>query len=157
LRPLAILIVLSAFSLRSELLPVRTYTTADGLANFVSYGVDEGLPHRMVSTLIETRSGDYLVGTPRGLSRINPGKGAPFATYTPGREAAQNYITAVRELRNGKIWCATRKSLFEWSMASSFQRRELPLPPDLQITDVLEYRRGDMWVNALLLDSKGRM
>src|SRR5215472_19182891 len=105
-----ILIVLSAFPslLRSELLPIRTYTTADGLAanhvscivpdsrgflwfctaeglsrfdgyHFVSYGVKEGLAHRVVSTVVETRAGEYFVGTARGISRINPGgQGAPF-------------------------------------------------------------------------------
>src|ERR1035441_4667182 len=73
MRRLAMLMVLSAFPLKSELLPIRTYTTADGLAadrvdrivadsrgflwfctpeglsrfdgnRFVNYGVEEGLP-----------------------------------------------------------------------------------------------------------------
>src|SRR5437879_2244086 len=97
-----ILIVLSAFPtlLQSELLPIRTYTTADGLAanhvdcivpdsrgflwfctpeglsrfdgyHFASYGVKEELAHRAVTTLIETRAGEYFVGTARGISRIN--------------------------------------------------------------------------------------
>jgi len=213
---LAILLVVSVFPLKSDLLPIRAYTTADGLAadrvdcvvpdsrgflwfctpeglsrfdgyRFVSYGVDEGLPHRLVSTLIETRSGDYLVGTARGLSRINPGgKGARFATDAPEREATRNFVTALRESRSGKIWCATRYSLFDWNAASGFHRRELPLPPGEQITEIVEDRRGDLWigttggiyvlgesgvvrtftqkdglpgawVNTLLLDSKGRM
>jgi ligand-binding sensor domain-containing protein/signal transduction histidine kinase len=214
----AILIVLAAFPsfLKSDLLPVRTYTTADGLASdhvdcivadsrgflwfctpeglsrfdgyrFISYSVDEGLAHRLVSTLIETRSGDYLVGTARGLSRINPsGKGARFVTTAPEHEPAQNFVTALRESRSGKIWCTTRTSLFEWSEAGSFHRREFPLPPGEQIGDIVEDPRGDLWigttggiyvlgksgvvrtwtqkdglpgdwVNALLLDSKGRM
>src|SRR5271169_4362802 len=98
----AMLILLAAFPslLKSELLPIRTYTTADGLAadhvdcivpdsrgflwfctpeglsrfdgyRFVSYGVDEGLAHRVVSTLVETRAGEYFVGTARGISRID--------------------------------------------------------------------------------------
>src|SRR5215467_3522467 len=98
-----ILIILAAIApLESEQLPVRTYTTADGLAanrvecivpdsrgflwfctpeglsrfdgyHFVSYGVKEGLAHRVVSTVVETRAGEYFVGTARGISRINPG------------------------------------------------------------------------------------
>jgi ligand-binding sensor domain-containing protein/signal transduction histidine kinase len=207
---LAILIVLSACALKGDLLPIRTYTSADGLAadrvncilpdsrgflwfctpeglsrfdgnRFVSYGVDEGLPHRAVSTVVETRSGDYFIGTARGISRINPGReGAPFST------AAQNYVVALRESRSGGIWCATKTSLFEWDGAGAFRHRELPLPPDGQITAVVEDPRGELWigtnvgiyvlakngvertftakdglpgdwVNALLLDSKGRM
>src|SRR5690242_8897944 len=98
----ALLPVLAAvcFASQAEVLPIRTYTTADGLASdhvgcivpdsrgllwfctreglsrfdgyrFVNYTVDEGLPHNVVSTLIETRSGEYFVGTARGISRIN--------------------------------------------------------------------------------------
>ncbi len=122
MRRLAILIVLSAFPLNSELLPIRTYTTADGLASdringivadsrgflwfctpeglsrfdgshFVSYGVDEGLPHPMVSALIETRSGDHWIGTPRGLSRIAASGGGPrFTTYKLGRRPRQTTL-----------------------------------------------------------------
>src|SRR5260370_20148442 len=215
MRRLAILLVAVVFPLKSDLLPIRTYTTADGLAadhvdcivpdsrgflwfctpeglsrfdgyRFISYGVDEGLPHRLVSTLIETRSGDYLVGTARGFSRINPsGKGALFATYTPEHEAAQNFVTALRQSRSGKIWCATRSSLYEWN-GVTFRRRQCRLPPGAQIGDIVEDSRGGLWiattagiyvlgesaavqtftqkdglpgtwVNALLLDSKGRM
>src|SRR5258708_1476262 len=106
MRRLAILIVLSALPLKSELLPIRAYTTADGLASdrtnrivvdsrgflwfgspeglsrfdgyrFVTYGVEEGLPHAAVTALIETRSGDRWIGTPRGLSRIVTSGGNP--------------------------------------------------------------------------------
>src|ERR1700686_1947023 len=106
MRRLAILIVLSVLALKSELLPIRTYTTADGLAadyvdcivpdsrgflwfctpeglsrfdgyHFVSYGVDEGLAHRVVSTLTETRSGDFLDRWPaRGLPQTRWGRRA---------------------------------------------------------------------------------
>jgi ligand-binding sensor domain-containing protein/signal transduction histidine kinase len=176
----AILIVLSAFPsfLKSELLPIRTYTTADGLAadrvdcivsdsrgflwfctpeglsrfdgyHFVSYGVGEGLANRMVSTLVETHGGDYFVGTARGISRINPaGKGARFATYAPEHEAAQNHVTALRESRSGKIWCATESSLFEWNVASGFRRRQLPLPPGDEIGSIVEDPGGDLWIGT---------
>jgi ligand-binding sensor domain-containing protein/signal transduction histidine kinase len=216
MRRLAILMVLGAVPLQGELLPIRTYTTADGLAadrvdcivpdsrgflwfctpeglsrfdgyRFVSYGVDEGLAHRLVSTVIETRSGDYLVGTARGISRINPGgKGARFATFTPEHEPVQNYVTALRESRSGKIWCATARSLFEWDGANHFRRQELPVSRTAQIAEILEDGRGGLWigtsegvfvlaaggavrtltqkdglpggwVNTFLLDSRGRM
>ena len=86
-----ILMVLSAVPslLRGESLPVRAYTTADGLAadridcivpdsrgflwfctpeglsrfdgyHFISYGTQEGLPSRTISTVIETRAGEGL-------------------------------------------------------------------------------------------------
>jgi ligand-binding sensor domain-containing protein len=88
-----------ASCLHAEQLPIRTYTTADGLPNnainsivrdshgflwfctneglsrfdgytFTNYAVDEGLPHPGVQDLLETRSGDYWVATADGLCRF---------------------------------------------------------------------------------------
>lgn len=91
----------SLFSVSAEQLPVKTYTTADGLARdyvnrikqdshgfiwictaeglsrfdgyaFTNYGVAEGLPNRQVNDILETRNGDYLVATLDGLVQFNP-------------------------------------------------------------------------------------
>jgi len=107
------------FLLNAELLPIRTYTTADGLAadsvygifadsrgflwfsttegisrfdgyRFIAYGVEEGLPHGIVSAMIETRSGEHWIGTPRGLSRIaGSGASASFTNYRLGPDAVE--------------------------------------------------------------------
>src|SRR6266404_1051627 len=87
---------------QAERLPIRTYTTTDGLASdgvnrivrdsrgflwfctseglsrfdgykFTNYGVDQGLPDRQVNDFLETRSGVYWVATLSGLCRFNPG------------------------------------------------------------------------------------
>jgi signal transduction histidine kinase/streptogramin lyase len=176
-----VLLVLAApvALLRSELLPIRTYTTADGLAadrvdcivsdsrgflwfctaeglsrfdgyRFITYGVDEGLAHRLISTVMETKAGDHFVGTARGISRINRGnEGARFTTFTPEGQGGRNYVTALRESRTGKfIWCATATQLFEWTGGSGFRRRELPLQPGVKITDLLEDPSGRLWVGT---------
>ena len=81
----------------AEQLPLRRYTTADGLASnttncvkrdsrgflwfwtreglsrfdgytFVNYGIDQGLPDRFVTDFVETPSGEYWVATLRGLA-----------------------------------------------------------------------------------------
>src|SRR5262247_1246820 len=86
---------------RAEQLPIRTYTTADGLLrdnanrikldsrgflwfctndglsrfdgySFTNYTTDDGLPHRVVNDLLETRSGEIWVATGNGLARFNP-------------------------------------------------------------------------------------
>ena len=86
---------------RAEQLPIRIYTTADGLPRdrvykivpdprgflwfctydglsrfdgheFVNYSVAHGLPHRLVFDLLITRSGDYWVATSAGVARFNP-------------------------------------------------------------------------------------
>ncbi len=88
-------------SARSELLPVKTYTTADGLLRdtalcimqdsrgflwfcsadglsrfdgygFTNYTTDDGLPHRVVNSFLEARGETYWVATNDGLARFNP-------------------------------------------------------------------------------------
>src|SRR6516165_6979178 len=84
-----------------ETLPIRSYTTAEGLAHnqvnriyrdshnflwvctddglsrfdgrrFVNYTVANGLPHSHVDDIIETRNGEYWVATDGGLARFRP-------------------------------------------------------------------------------------
>jgi ligand-binding sensor domain-containing protein/signal transduction histidine kinase len=85
----------------AEKLPIKTYTTADGLGHnsiqrivrdsrgflwfctfegvsrfdgysFTTYGADQGLPSQVVNDLLETREGQYWVATDSGLCRLNP-------------------------------------------------------------------------------------
>jgi ligand-binding sensor domain-containing protein len=85
----------------AERLPIKTYTTADGLARnsvyrivqdsrgfiwfctaeglsrfdgyrFANYTEANGLPGRAVNDMLETSSGQYLIATNRGLCRLNP-------------------------------------------------------------------------------------
>ncbi|HJQ25348.1 MAG TPA: two-component regulator propeller domain-containing protein [Blastocatellia bacterium] len=85
----------------AERLPVKHYTTADGLPRdtitrivqdargylwfcsteglsrfdgyrFVNYGIEQGLPSRNVNDLIETRAGDYWLATNNGVCRFVP-------------------------------------------------------------------------------------
>ncbi|MBS1810135.1 MAG: hypothetical protein JST84_18385 [Acidobacteria bacterium] len=89
----------------AERLPVKSYTSADGLAQnnanrlvfdsrgflwictneglsrfdgykFSNFGTDQGLPHRNINDLLETRAGEYWLATSGGLVRFNP-KGFP--------------------------------------------------------------------------------
>ena len=98
---LATAFLLDARSVSAEQLPVRTYTTADGLPRdyvlrivrdshgflwfctgdglsrfngyeFTTYGVEHGLSNPRVNDLIETRSGVYWIATESGVSRFDP-------------------------------------------------------------------------------------
>jgi len=91
---------------RAEHLPVKTYTTADGLVSnrisrivrdsrgylwfctenglsrfdgyrFTNYTTQQGLPDDEVNDLLETRNGAYWIATGNGLCRYNP-KGLPL-------------------------------------------------------------------------------
>ncbi len=84
----------------AERLPLKAYTTADGLAHnvvnkimrdsrgflwfgtneglsrfdgytFTNYGTNEGLPHPTVNDIVETRAGEYWVATNGGLCKFN--------------------------------------------------------------------------------------
>src|SRR6267378_7309813 len=98
-------------------LPLKAYTTADGLAHnqinkivrdsrgflwfctaeglsrfdgytFTNYGTDQGLPHANVTDLLETRGGEYWVGTYGGLVRFNP-RGAPVSRVIYAGEVSE--------------------------------------------------------------------
>ncbi len=143
----------------AELLPVRTYSTSQGLAanqvgrivvdsrGFVwfltpeglsrfdgyrvtNFGTAEGLPGRSVQALLETRSGAYFVGTGRGLSQFGAGAGKqPFTTYAIGNSARDNNITALLEASDGRIWVGTWGKLFEMLPGPKFRQQALPDPP----------------------------
>jgi ligand-binding sensor domain-containing protein/two-component sensor histidine kinase len=107
---LTALIGAACLDLRAERLPIKIYTTADGLAHndvnrivkdsrgflwfctagglsrfdgyaFTNFSTEQGLPNSNVNDLLETRGGDYWVATAGGLVRFDP-KGRP------GRRAA---------------------------------------------------------------------
>jgi ligand-binding sensor domain-containing protein/signal transduction histidine kinase len=94
-------LLLLASIAQSEQLPIKHYTTADGLAQnavnrivrdsrgflwfctdeglsrfdsytFTNYTTAQGLPHPVVKDVLETRSGIYWVGTGLGVCRFNP-------------------------------------------------------------------------------------
>jgi ligand-binding sensor domain-containing protein/signal transduction histidine kinase len=95
------MLLLACVGLRAQQLPIKTYTTSDGLPRnginnivrdshgflwfctleglsrfdgytFTNYGVEQGVPDRMVTDLIETRGGEYWIATFNGLARFNP-------------------------------------------------------------------------------------
>lgn len=99
------------FQVRAEVLPVRSYSTADGLLRdgafcvnqdsrgfiwfctsdglsrfdgygFTNYTTYDGLPHRNVYDLLETRDGVYWAATADGLARFDPNGRRSDAMFT---------------------------------------------------------------------------
>ena len=119
------LIVGATLAVRAERLPVKTYTTTDGLAHnsverivrdsrgflwfctfeglsrfdgygFTTYGVDQGLPSPVVHDLLETRTGEYWVGTGGGLCRFDPrGIAQPHAAKGAQQSTSSNAMFSV--------------------------------------------------------------
>src|SRR5262249_36586066 len=100
----------------AQRLPLKTYTTGDGLPHnginrivrdshgflwfctdeglsrfdgytFTNYGVDQGLPHGTVTDFLETRAGEFWLATYGGLVHFNP-KGTPAGQVVYANEAA---------------------------------------------------------------------
>ena len=163
----------------AEVLPIRSYSTADGLPadsinqiaadsrgfvwfctplglsrfdgyRFVNFGVAEGLPHRSVNALLETRSGEYLVGTARGVCQFQAEGRGKFTIYLPGDTPPENSVTALIEDSAGRIWCGTAGGLFEMLSGHRFRRQALPAPPPgrerISITDLLEDAGHQLWL-----------
>lgn len=105
-------------SARAERLPLKSFSTADGLPHntvnrivrdsrgflwlcteeglsrfdgyaFTNYGAEHGLPHTSINDLLETRAGEFWVATNGGLVRFNP-KGTPSARVVYADDAATN-------------------------------------------------------------------
>ena len=177
-----VLLAIGPLGLRAELLPIRAYTTTDGLAaehidciypdshgfiwfctpegltrfdgyRMMSFGTADGLAHRGVQAILETRSHGYLVGTDGGLSHFQANTGGGrFTSYRPGANAAENDVTALLETSTGRIWCGTANGLFELVDGFHFRRQKLPAPLRFQriiVTDLLEDRGGNLWVATI--------
>src|SRR5436853_2251586 len=100
------LLLVQCFGVRAERLPLKAFTTADGLPHnminkivrdsrgflwfctadglsrfdgygFTNYRTAQGLPHPGVNDFLETRGGEYWVATSGALVRFNP-KGTPI-------------------------------------------------------------------------------
>ncbi|HMH45783.1 MAG TPA: two-component regulator propeller domain-containing protein [Pyrinomonadaceae bacterium] len=96
-----LLLLVATRTATAEQLPLKAYTTADGLPHnvvnkifrdshgflwfctddglsrfdgyeFINFGIEQGLPGPVVNDLIETRDGEYWVATNGGLCKFNP-------------------------------------------------------------------------------------
>ena len=121
-------VLLAALNVKPERLPLKSYTTSDGLAHniinkivkdsrgflwfctfeglsrfdgyaFTNYGVDDGLPSPVVNDLLETREGEYWVATDGGLVRFNPNGIPRRHTESLGSDNPQS-LTASRTPEN---------------------------------------------------------
>lgn len=114
---LALLFVLAGEA-KAERLPLKVYTTSDGLARdhinritqdsrgflwfctteglsrfdgykFTNYGREQGLRSRYITDFLETRDGVYWIATSEGLYRFNPD---PLQTSDSATDSSQRFI-----------------------------------------------------------------
>ena len=182
-RAVLAILIWPAAAARAEQLPIKIYTTADGLARnaihrivrdsrgflwfctreglsrfdgyqFVNYGPDQGLPDRSVVDLLETREGVYWAATPKGLGRLNPrASSGPRFTAYTPKDEAARRIHSLAEDRDGRIWCATDAGLYR------LDPRGPAGDPRFELVDIgLPRQSGlDPIVTALLQDRFGTL
>jgi ligand-binding sensor domain-containing protein len=104
------LVAWQSLATHAEQLPVRIYTTADGLPRdrvyeivsdargfiwfctndglsrfdgyeLTNYGIAHGLPHRVINGLLITKRGEYWLATDSGVARFNPNAANPNAKF----------------------------------------------------------------------------
>jgi ligand-binding sensor domain-containing protein/signal transduction histidine kinase len=159
-------------------LPVKVYTTADGLARnqiecivqdprgflwfcttegvsrfdgytFINYGAEHGLPHRVVTNLLISRRGDYWVGTSVGLFRLDPKSASP-QRFEPARlDGGPQSVRALLEDRSRAIWVSSEAGLFRLATGqSTWESVDIGMPKSFQ---------GLTGAYALLEDRRGAL
>lgn len=127
--------------LLAEQLPIRVYTTADGLPHnwitlirrdargylwlgtregiarfdgygFASYGKSDGLTNTNATALLITRDGEIWAGTSEGLFRFQPKARPHFLAYRSASGVNAAEIHSLAEDRAGAIWIGTEGGLY---------------------------------------------
>ncbi|HTS28837.1 MAG TPA: two-component regulator propeller domain-containing protein [Bryobacteraceae bacterium] len=174
-----ILICFLVYTLGAEQLPIRVYTTADGLPHnwitlirrdscgylwfgtreglarfdgyaFVSYGKADGLTNTNVTDLLVTADGDIWAGTFAGLFRFRPTGQPRFQAYRSSSDINASSIHALAQDRSGAIWIGTEAGLYRLDPRSDPNQPPVPV------------HEGDpkSWTNrvtALLADREGTL
>lgn len=128
------------FAAFGEQLPIRTYTTADGLAGnvidrivrdsrgylwfctreglsrfdgyqFQNFGVEQGLPPAD-NDLVETPGGDYWVATGEGIAHFRPADPKPNFTIIRPADSSRPVILALAADPAGGVWAGTGSGLY---------------------------------------------
>ncbi|HTM24670.1 MAG TPA: two-component regulator propeller domain-containing protein [Vicinamibacterales bacterium] len=131
---------LAASSIEAQHLPVRTYTTADGLA------------HNLIFRIVRDSRGYLWFCTREGLSRFD---GYRFTNYT-GDQGLRGDVTDFVETRSHAYWIATVDGLYRFNPDNSRSRNPAgpmfaayhPSAPARFITKLYEDRQGTLWVGT---------
>ncbi len=122
------------FGARAETLPVKAYTTADGL------------PRNNVTCILQDSRGFMWFGTTEGLARFD---GARFTTYSAESGLASNLIQSILETRSGHLWFVT---------GAGIARLRPPAPEGPRFSSHWpEDRKNARHTNVLLEDRSGRL
>lgn len=172
---LAACLVLLVITATAERLPIKRYTSADGLARdyisrivrdsrgflwfctneglsrfdgygFINYGVEQGLPGRIVYDLIETRGGVYWVATNNGICRFDVA--GRFVRGYRGASLDGHGILSLLEDRQGTVWCGGYNAFYQLTpVQGEWVSAAMPLDaPNFETRSFVEDPRGALWM-----------
>jgi ligand-binding sensor domain-containing protein len=136
--PLLLIYISLAAVVRAERLPIRVFTSADGLGS------------SFVSCLMVDSRGFLWICTRDGLSRFD---GSQFVTYQVGDKGAAPGVEQIVETRNGIYWIVTTGGLYRFdpsvpavNKSTSNDRPALNVEfVDNNRSFLLEDRDGNLW------------
>jgi ligand-binding sensor domain-containing protein/two-component sensor histidine kinase len=167
-------LLLAASLASAELLPVRSYSTADGLAEdrvnaisvdsrgflwfataggiskfdgyrFTTWDDQHGLPYRGCYSMLAAPGGEYWVGCADGLHRFGEQGPPRFQTFLP--DSGVQAIADLLRMRSGRMFAATEFGVF--AVGDSPRMAKVPLPAALAGISVLaEDHLGHLWITA---------
>jgi len=165
--------------MHAERQPTRVYSTADGLPStmvncnvldshgfmwfctreglsrfdgytFTNYGEEQGLPDRVVTSFLETKRGEYWVGTGRGVALFNPKPSKKTPMFVASGTNDIGPVSALQEDVNGAVWIASSEAgLFQLVPANgswSLRRAAVQPDPGFQAEGFLADHAGNLWI-----------
>src|ERR1035438_9045293 len=154
---LSIAMAIASACVSGSQLPIKVYTTADGLPSnrinkivrdsrgylwfctqeglsrfdgygFTNYGTQQGLPPRGINDLLETRNGEYWIATTGGFVRFDPTSTAhKFTVFLADDGAESRSINAIAEDHAGGLWCGTYHGLYRFGRTSGGRFRRVEI------------------------------
>ncbi len=144
---LAIISAIASALATGSQLPIKIYTTADGLASnlisnivqdshgylwfctgegisrfdgysFTNYGTQQGLD--VVNDMLEMRTGEYWLATVHGLVRFDPtAPGGKFSAFIHGDDRHSRSIYAIADDLAGGLWVGAFTGLYRFERAAA--------------------------------------
>ena len=130
----------------------RLYYAVGQGRSFTNFTTNDGLCDNTASTIIQTKSGDILLGTNAGICKFD---GKIFSKYFEADSLNNLRITALLEDRDGNIWFgAMNKGVYRYDGTKLFHflyNYEHPISGNKQekmISDILEDKKGNIWFSS---------
>jgi signal transduction histidine kinase len=147
----AMITAMAAPQVGARELPVRSFTTADGLgddrvkrivsdargllwictnsglsrfdgAQFQSFGVAEGLPFPIINDLLETADGFWLASNGAGVIRVRfSAADRRYEAFSVAREPTANRVNRLFRATDGTLWAGTDGGLFRMTVGPEGQ------------------------------------